>query len=42
MDISRGEEMNALCQQYEGLYRVVTPLERRAEGIADGSILASE
>jgi hypothetical protein len=38
MDLSTGEEMNALCQQYDGFYRLATLLERLAEGIADGSI----
>jgi hypothetical protein len=34
LDMSMGEEMHALCQCYKGLYRVVTSLERLAEGIA--------
>jgi hypothetical protein len=38
MDMSTGEEMNALCQRYEGFYRFAKLLERLAEGIADGSI----
>jgi hypothetical protein len=38
MDLSTGEEMNALCQRYDGFYRFATLLERLAEGIADGSI----
>jgi len=42
MDLSTGEEMNALCQQYEGFYRVAKLLERLAEGIADGSIPVPE
>ena len=42
MDMTTGEEMNALCQRYEGLYRFATVLERLAEGIADGSIPVPE
>ena len=42
MDISTGEEMNALCERYEGFYRFATLLERLAEGIADGSIPVPE
>ena len=38
MDMSTGEEMNALCQRYDGFYRFAKLLERLAEGIADGSI----
>ena len=38
MDLSTGEEMNALCQRYEGFYRFAKLLGRLAEGIADGSI----
>jgi hypothetical protein len=42
MDISTGEEMNALCQRYDGFYRLAALLERLAEGIADGSIPVPE
>ena len=38
MDLSTGEEMDALCQRYEGFYRFAKLLERLAQGIADGSI----
>ena len=38
MDLSTGEEMNMLCQRYDGFYRFANLLERLAEGIADGSI----
>jgi hypothetical protein len=38
MDLSTGEEMNALCQRYDGFYRFAKLLERLAGGIADGSI----
>ena len=38
MDMSTGEEMNALCQRYDGFYHFAKLLERLAEGIADGSI----
>jgi uncharacterized protein YhfF len=42
MDMSTSEEMNALCQRYEGFYRFANLLERLAEGIADGSIPVPE
>jgi len=38
MDLSAGQEMNELCQQYDGFYRFAKLLERVAEGIANGSI----
>jgi hypothetical protein len=38
MEISTDADMNALCQRYDGLYRLANLLERLAEGIADGSI----
>jgi tRNA G37 N-methylase TrmD len=38
MDLSTGEEMNVLCQRYDGFDRFAKLLERLAEGIADGSI----
>ena len=41
-DMSTGEEMNMLCQRYEGFYRFANLLERLAEGIADGSIPVPE
>jgi hypothetical protein len=42
MDLSTGEEMNMLCQRYDGFYRFAKLLERLAEGIADGSIPVAE
>lgn len=42
MDMSTGEEMNALCQRYDGFYHFAKLLERLAEGIADGSIPVPE
>lgn len=42
MDMSTGEEMNALCQRYDGFYRFAKLLERLAEGIANGSISVPE
>jgi hypothetical protein len=42
MDLSTGEEMNVLCQRYDGFYRFANLLERLAEGIADGSIPVPE
>jgi hypothetical protein len=42
MDMSTGEEMNGLCQRYDGFYRFAKLLERLAEGIADGSIPVPE
>jgi len=36
------EEINALCNRYEGLYRFAQLLEMLAEGIADGSISVPE
>jgi hypothetical protein len=38
MDLSTGEEMDALCQRYDGSYRFTNLLERLAVAIADGSI----
>jgi hypothetical protein len=35
-------EINALCDQYAGLGRLATLLERLAAGIADGSISVPE
>jgi hypothetical protein len=35
-------EINALCDQYAGLCRLATLLERLAAGIADGSISVPE
>ena len=42
MEISTGAHMNALCQRYDGLYRLANLLERLGEGIADGSIPVPE
>jgi hypothetical protein len=42
MDTSTGEEMDMLCQRYDGFYRFAKLLERLAEGIADGSIPVPE
>ena len=42
MDMSKGEEMNALCERYDGFYRFAKLLETLAEGIADGSIPVPE
>jgi hypothetical protein len=42
MDLSTGEEMYALCQRYDGLYRVTNLLERQAGGLANGSISVPE
>ena len=42
MDTSTGEEMDALCQRYDGFYRFAKLLELLAEGIADGSIPVPE
>jgi hypothetical protein len=42
MDLSTGEEMNALCERYDGFYHFAKLLERLAEGIADGSIPVPE
>jgi hypothetical protein len=42
MDMSTGEEMNALCERYEGFYRFAKLLERLAAGLADGSISVPE
>jgi hypothetical protein len=36
-DRSTGEDMNTRCQRYDGFYCLAKPLERLAEGIADGS-----
>jgi hypothetical protein len=38
LDTCTGEEMNMLCDRYDGFYRFATLLERLAEGIANGSI----
>lgn len=42
MDMSTGEEMNALCQRDDGFYRFAKLLEILAEGIADGGIPVPE
>ena len=38
LETCTSEELNALCDRYEGLYRFAKLLERLAAGIADGSI----
>jgi hypothetical protein len=38
LDTCTSEELNALCDRYEGLYRFALLLETLAQGIADGSI----
>ena len=42
LEICTSEEINALCDRYEGLYRFAALLEMLAEGIADGSIPVPE
>jgi hypothetical protein len=42
MKMPIGEEMNMLCQRYDGVSRVANLLERLAEGSADGRILVPE
>ena len=42
LDMCTGEEMDMLCERYDGFYRFATLLERLAEGIADGSITVPE
>jgi hypothetical protein len=38
LDICSREEMNLLCQRYDGFYRFAKLLETLAQGIADGTI----
>jgi len=38
LDSSTQQEMNELCQRYDGSYRFAFLLERLAEGIANGTI----
>jgi hypothetical protein len=38
LDTCSGEEMDLLCQQYDGFYRFAKLLETLAQGIADGTI----
>jgi hypothetical protein len=38
LETCTSEELNALCDRYEGLYRFALLLETLAQGIADGSI----
>ena len=38
LDSSTQQEMNELCQRYDGFYRFAFLLERLAEGIANGTI----
>jgi hypothetical protein len=38
LDTCSGEDMDHLCQQYDGFYRFATLLETLAQGIADGTI----
>jgi hypothetical protein len=42
LDTCTGEEMDLLCDRYDGFYRFAQLLERLAEGIADGSIPVPE
>ena len=42
LDICTGEEMDMLCDRYDGFYHFAQLLERLAEGIADGSIPVPE
>jgi len=38
LETCTSEELNVLCDRYEGLYRFALLLEMLAQGIADGSI----
>ena len=38
LETCTSEELNALCDWYEGLYRFALLLETLAQGLADGSI----
>ncbi len=38
LETCTSEELNALCDRYEGLYRLAKLLEMLAAGIADGCI----
>ena len=38
MEISTREEMNELCERYDGFYRFAKFMEEFARGLADGSI----
>ena len=38
LETCTSEELHALCERYEGLYRFALLLETLAQGIADGSI----
>lgn len=42
LDTCSGEDMDALCDRYDGFHRFAKLLERLAEGIADGSIPVPE
>jgi len=42
LDTCTGEEMDLLCDRYDGFYRFTHLLERLAQGIADGSIPVPE
>ena len=41
-DTCTSEEMDVLCERYDGFYRFAKVLEMLARGIADGSIPVSE
>jgi hypothetical protein len=41
LDSSTSQEMNELCQRYDGFYRFAKLLEKLAEGIANGTIPVS-
>ena len=38
LDTCSREEIDSLCQQYDGFYRFANLLENLAQGIADGTI----
>ena len=42
LDTCTGEEMDILCDRYDGFHRFAKLLEMLAEGIADGSIPVPE
>ena len=42
LDTWSGEEMDAICDQYDGFHRFAKLLEMLAEGITDGSIPVPE
>jgi hypothetical protein len=42
LDTCSREEMDMLCQRYDGFYRFAKLLENLAQGIADGTIFVPE